>query len=148
MYSIILAAALASSPATPSWHPHVVVYVGSYPSYRDYRWYGYGFWNTVPVIQVAASAPARVVVSLPADAKLFVQDQQMTGRSTERTFITPALETGYTYTYTLRAEVIRDGQKLTETKTVSVRARHTSRVSFTESEMVLANDGPGASAGR
>src|SRR5262249_871346 len=57
-----------------------------------------------------APAPATILVSLPADAKLFVDDAATTSTSTSRTFVTPALENGKTYGYTLKAEVVRDGK--------------------------------------
>jgi uncharacterized protein (TIGR03000 family) len=148
MYSIVLAAALASTPAVPDWHPHVGIYYSNY-------YYGYRPRYVVPVIQpviqvpviqVPANAPARLIVNLPADAKLFLQGQPTTSGSAERTFLTPALEPGYVYTYTVRAEIVRDGRMLTETKTVEVTAGNVSRVLFTETEMVRANGGQGAAS--
>jgi uncharacterized protein (TIGR03000 family) len=74
--------------------------------------------------QVAArsSQPARVVVELPEDAKLFVDDQEMKTTSAKRVFRTPILEPGQTYYYILRAEVTRDGKSLSQTKRILVRA--------------------------
>src|SRR5262249_4536033 len=122
MYSIVLAAAMASSPMVPDWtpkQPNVVINYGNYHHhwYRDY----YRYRIVVPVvevpaIEVPAAAPARLIVNLPADAKLFLDDQPTTSRATERTFITPALEPGKVYTYKVRVEIGRDGQMLTETK--------------------------------
>jgi uncharacterized protein (TIGR03000 family) len=52
-----------------------------------------------------AEAPAMLVVHLPADAVLTVDDQATTATSTVRTFRTPDLEFGHEYVYTLRAQV-------------------------------------------
>lgn len=71
----------------------------------------------------AAPAPARVSISLPADAKLYVDGQlTKTVDKSFRTFMTPELEDGQEYRYVMKAEVIRDGVAQSETKTVIVRA--------------------------
>jgi uncharacterized protein (TIGR03000 family) len=73
-----------------------------------------------------------MVVELPADAKLYVDDQLMKTGSDRREFKTPVLEAGQTYFYILRAEVTRDGKSFTETKRVTVRAGDEIRASFSE----------------
>lgn len=74
---------------------------------------------------------AKLVVKLPADAKLFVDDVQTTTANKEvRQFRTPALAVGQEYSYTLRAEVVRDGKTYTDTKTVIVRAGATIETAF------------------
>ena len=86
---------------------------------------------TVPVPPKAGTmltAPATIVVSLPADAKLMVDGVATTATSASRTFATPVLSAGQTYHYTFIAEVVRDGQKLTATQPVTVRAGQTSQV--------------------
>jgi len=103
----------------------------------------------MPAKQAAAAAPARLIVQLPADAQLFLDDQPTTARAGERTFVTPGLEPGYLYSYTVRAEITRDGQKHIETKKIDVTAGSTARLSFTESAMIRAASGQAvASAGR
>jgi uncharacterized protein (TIGR03000 family) len=83
-------------------------------------------------------APATIVVRLPADAKLTV-DGSVT-RSTEgvRTFVSPPLQAGKDYQYTLRAEVTRDGKKVERTREVKVRAGQTSEVNFDFAERLPA----------
>ncbi len=73
-------------------------------------------------------APARIVVSLPADATLTIDDAATTSTSAQRTFVTPALNAGSEYQYTLKAEVTRNGERLTTTQKVTVRAGQESRV--------------------
>jgi uncharacterized protein (TIGR03000 family) len=163
MYSVVLAVALASNSSVPGchwrWSCCDDCCYGNY-GYCDYGWYGgygygyYGGWCAVPVMpatmQAAAATPARLVVQLPADAKLFVDDRTTSSGSAERTFVTPALEPGYVYTYTLRAEVVRDGEKYVETQKVAVTAGGVSQLAFTETAMTRANGGQAAvaSAGR
>jgi uncharacterized protein (TIGR03000 family) len=50
-----------------------------------------------------------IVVRLPADAKLFVDDVICPLGSATRTFKTPGLKAGQAYAYTFRAEVTRNG---------------------------------------
>ncbi|MCS6851681.1 MAG: TIGR03000 domain-containing protein [Gemmataceae bacterium] len=86
----------------------------------------------------AALAPATLVVTLPAEAKLFIDGQATTSTSEVRTFETPALPLGFDYSYTLRAELVRDGQTLTQTKTVTVRGGAESRGEIACPEAVAA----------
>jgi uncharacterized protein (TIGR03000 family) len=80
--------------------------------------------------EVAAPAPARVVVKLPADARLFVDDDPCPLTSAERSFDTPDLRPGVTYHYTIRVEVTRAGRAVAESKRVTVRAGRETVVEF------------------
>ena len=75
-------------------------------------------------------APGTVIVSLPADARLTFDGAATTSTSAERTFRTPPLQTGQDYTYTLRAEINRDGVASSVTQVVTVRAGETTRISL------------------
>jgi uncharacterized protein (TIGR03000 family) len=77
-----------------------------------------------------APAPAIIVVSLPADARLTFDGAATEARSALRTFVSPPLERGQTYYYMVRAETVRNGQTLGTTKRVVVRAGQESRVSL------------------
>jgi uncharacterized protein (TIGR03000 family) len=68
------------------------------------------------------AAPATVVVNLPADAKLSVDDYLTTSTSATRVFVSPALAPGQDFTYTLKGEIVRDGKTIVATKQISVRA--------------------------
>jgi uncharacterized protein (TIGR03000 family) len=70
----------------------------------------------------ASVAPATITVSLPAEAKLFVDDTLTSSTSGVRTFESPALAIGAEYNYTLKAEIVREGKTVTATKQVAVRA--------------------------
>jgi uncharacterized protein (TIGR03000 family) len=65
---------------------------------------------------------------LPADARLKINGHVMTNTSSERTFVSPALEPGKTYSYTIEAEYQVDGKPVTVSKKVIVEANKTSRV--------------------
>jgi uncharacterized protein (TIGR03000 family) len=70
----------------------------------------------------ASPRPARVTVQLPADATLYIDNEVCPLTSATRTFPTPALQPGREYYYTLRAEVVRDGQTLVQRQRVTVSA--------------------------
>lgn len=78
------------------------------------------------------SAPAKLVVEVPADATLYIDDQAMKTAADKRSFNTPALQPGQAYFYDLRAEVVRDGKTYTETKRVIVKAGETAHATFPE----------------
>jgi uncharacterized protein (TIGR03000 family) len=76
------------------------------------------------------SAPASVTVVLPADAKLTVNDVAVSATG-KQTFQTPKLEKGKSYFYTVKAEVVRDGKTVTETRRIDVAAGKEVTVDFT-----------------
>lgn len=71
---------------------------------------------------------ATLVVTLPADATLSIDDATTSSISANRVFVTPALEAGKEYEYTLKAQIVRDGKKQIVTEKVTVRAGKTSQV--------------------
>lgn len=75
-------------------------------------------------------APAKVIVNLPADARLTIEGEPTHATSDERTFVTPPLQRGKTYHYTLKAEIDRKGETVKTSKDVEVRGGETSRVSL------------------
>ncbi len=85
----------------------------------------------------ASAAPAKLNVDLPVDAKLYVDGQLTTSTSETRIFTTPALQSGLTYFYDLKAEISRDGLTHTESKRVIVRSGDSIRTSFAVLEAEL-----------
>jgi len=83
-----------------------------------------------------AASKARIVVSLPADAQLTIDGEQTPTVAGTRVYATPVLEPGFSYSYTVRAVVVRDGQKLVETKEVVVRPGEETRVNFNPAAVV------------
>jgi uncharacterized protein (TIGR03000 family) len=77
-----------------------------------------------------AAAPATIVVSLPATARLTIDGNPTTSSSGLRVFASPSLQPGREYYYTLRAEVVRNGQTVAQTQRVAVRAGEETRVTL------------------
>jgi uncharacterized protein (TIGR03000 family) len=75
-------------------------------------------------------ASAELVVRVPADARLFVDDHAMRTTGTVRHYRSPELAAGATYQYELRAEITRDGQTTTQTKLVRVTAGTSQELDF------------------
>jgi uncharacterized protein (TIGR03000 family) len=73
---------------------------------------------------------ARLIVELPAGAKLYIDDNPIPVTAGRRAFQTPALDRTQTYYYEVRAEVMRDGKPVRETKRVIVRAGEVVRANF------------------
>jgi len=76
--------------------------------------------------------PAVILVSLPAEAKLLVDGAATTSTSNQRRLVSPPLQAGREYHYTLTAEISRDGQAPVRlTQRITVRAGEETRVPFT-----------------
>jgi uncharacterized protein (TIGR03000 family) len=80
--------------------------------------------------QTAAPDKARMIVEVPAEAKLFIDDKPMKTISGTRSFSTPALVQGETYYYEVRIEVMRDGKPVSETKKVVIKPGEVAKVNF------------------
>ena len=78
----------------------------------------------------AAPKEAKLIVDLPTDAKLFIDDRPMQFTSQHPIFVTPGLQDGKTYYYELRAEIMRDGKAVSDTKRVVFHAGDELRESF------------------
>ena len=83
-----------------------------------------------PKGEVMAPAPAVLIVSLPADAKLMIDDEPTTSTSARRVFVSPNLNPGRDFHYNLKAEFVRDGRTVTVSKEVAVRAGNQTQVTF------------------
>ncbi len=79
---------------------------------------------------LGGSEVALLNVSVPAEAKIFVNGAATTSSGTERQYISRGLKSGDHYTYEVRAEINRDGQTVTETKTVALTAGEQAGLSF------------------
>lgn len=71
---------------------------------------------------------ARLHVTVPADAELWLNGQRMHLTGAERDFLTPPLHKGETYGYQVKARWTQDGQPREETLDVKVRANKTTAV--------------------
>ena len=75
-------------------------------------------------------ADGLLTVSVPEEAKIFVNGQPTRSTGERREFVSRDLELGASYTYEVRAETIRGGKTVSETKTVSLRGGQTANLAF------------------
>ena len=73
---------------------------------------------------------SQVIVTLPADARLWVDNVECPYTSSERTFNTPPLDPNHRYVYNLRVEMMRDGQPISQTQRVVIVPGEPVRVDF------------------
>jgi uncharacterized protein (TIGR03000 family) len=80
----------------------------------------------------ALNAPATILVSVPESAKLTIDETATTSTSAQRVFVTPTLEAGKTYHYTMKVEYVQDGKPVVISKKVDVAAGNETTVNFVE----------------
>ena len=85
------------------------------------------------------TAAATILVTLPVEARLTVDGNATRSTSERRMFVSPVLEPGADYVYTLRAEIVRDGSTLARTQEVTVRSGQTTNVPFNFSTQSVAS---------
>ncbi len=88
-----------------------------------------------PMVAWSGDAPATIVVTGAADAKITLNDYVTTSRGDTRVLVTPQLAAGGTYHYDFKVETVRDGQRVAINRTVTVRPGVT-----TEVQLDLANN--------
>lgn len=84
---------------------------------------------------MTTAAPATIVVTLPAEARLEIDGAATSSTSERRVFVSPELNPGREYHYTLKAEWVRDGKTVSMTREVAVTAGTEATVKF-ETESV------------
>lgn len=87
---------------------------------------------------------AILTVAVPADARVYVNDEATESEGPVRQYISHGLREGYSYTYVVRVEQMVDGEKLTDVKRVRLRAGSTERLVFDlpEAGQSIAASGP------
>jgi uncharacterized protein (TIGR03000 family) len=70
-------------------------------------------------------------VKVPAEAKVFVNDRPTMSTGEQREYVSRNLQAGARYNYDVRVEYIRNGQPVTENKSVQVGAGQTASLDFT-----------------
>ena len=81
--------------------------------------------------ETMAPTPATIVVELPADATLTIDNEATTSTGSSRVFTSPELNPGKEYHYTLKAEVVRDGKPVKTEKVIAVKAGEITPVTLT-----------------
>ena len=77
-----------------------------------------------------------IIVNLPSDATLYVNELESKPGSNVRSFISPDLEKGKAYFYTLRVELKRNDRVLTETQKITFQPGNEVVVSFNHLDRV------------
>ena len=73
-------------------------------------------------------------LSVPASAKVYVNDSPTTSTGSARNFVSRGLRNGRTYSYQLRVEYERDGRTVVERKDVKLRAGDSVALSFAQAD--------------
>jgi uncharacterized protein (TIGR03000 family) len=71
---------------------------------------------------------ATIVVTLPEDARLTFDGKATVSTGSRRLFITPPLERGRDFHYTIEANVMRNGKTATSSQQITVKAGEVTRV--------------------
>jgi uncharacterized protein (TIGR03000 family) len=71
-----------------------------------------------------------LLVSVPADAQVYVNGRATTSTGADRQYVSRGLENGQRYSYEVRAEVVRDGKTVTETKVAQLTAGSQASLTF------------------
>ncbi len=69
-----------------------------------------------------ATGSALLTVTVPEDAKVYVNNRLTKTPGTRRTYVSRGLVDGFDYTYEIRAEIERDGKTVTRSRVVNLRA--------------------------
>jgi uncharacterized protein (TIGR03000 family) len=87
----------------------------------------------------ADSTSGLLAVTVPADAKIFVNDHATTSTGTSRQYVSRAMQPGASYTYRVRAEFVRDGRSVTQEQTVQLVAGQTRALDFGDAAATASN---------
>lgn len=93
--------------------------------YGGWGYGGYGYGGYQP-----SSNSVLLTVSVPADAKVFINGQSTTSTGELRQYASRGLQAAAVYPYRVRAEFVRDGKPVSEEKTVQLTAGQTSSLTF------------------
>lgn len=99
------------------------------------RVYGRPVYAGAPVRSYAKrTGRSWVVLSVPEDAVVELENQKMTLTGTTRRFYSTPLEVGKNYVYTVKVEVERDGHTVSQTQRFNVRAEQNVQLTFDEQQ--------------
>jgi uncharacterized protein (TIGR03000 family) len=82
----------------------------------------------------STTSNSSIKVTLPENAKVYVNDAPTTSTGTERSYLSRGLRRGMTYTYEIRVEYEQDGQTVSEDQLVKLSAGETVSLSFGQAE--------------
>jgi uncharacterized protein (TIGR03000 family) len=84
----------------------------------------------VPGAPLPQGNQAMLKVSVPEDALIYVNGMLTQSKGTQRSYVSRGLARGFHYSYEVRAEAMRDGQKVEEVKLVKLTAGETLELAF------------------
>jgi uncharacterized protein (TIGR03000 family) len=87
------------------------------------------------VAPAPTNTSARVTVTLPSDARLWVDNVEVPLKSSVRTITTPPLDPHQHYSYTLKIEMVRDGKIVSRTQRVQLIPGGTVHADFTNAHV-------------
>jgi len=71
-----------------------------------------------------------LTVWVPANAKVFINDHETKTAGTRRRYVSYGLQSGLTYKYVVRAQIVRDGKLVEEVQTVYMKAGASEGLAF------------------
>ncbi len=83
------------------------------------------------------SGSAVIEVTVPADAKVEVNDKVTTSKGTSRSFVSNSLQAGQTYLYNFRVEFEQDGKSVVKNESVKISAGDRVALSFANEDLQL-----------
>jgi uncharacterized protein (TIGR03000 family) len=91
--------------------------------------------TAAPTAVAAESADrARLTLSVPGDAVVYLSNQRMTLEGTSREYIVPGLKAGLQYRYPVRVDVVRDGRVYSASSDQEIQAGQQVNLVFNQSE--------------
>jgi uncharacterized protein (TIGR03000 family) len=106
-----------------------------------------GVWGTAATVLAEETKPAVLVIRLPADARLEIDDTPTNQEGAVRRFESPPLTVGQTYTYTVRATWEEDGERRTVVRKAQVTPGEETEVDLRPPTLGMAPWGPGVQSG-
>ncbi|QEG36712.1 TIGR03000 domain-containing protein [Bythopirellula goksoeyrii] len=105
---------------------------GSYGSSGSSGSYGGTYYQEVPegAEETSAADDATVEVTLPADAKVFVNDNPTTSTGSSRSYVSNGLKRGQAYRYDFRVEYEQDGETVVKEESINLTAGDKLALSF------------------
>lgn len=91
------------------------------------------FAGTGPALSPVDSV-GRFTVEVPAEATVWIEDQQMSQTGATRSFVSPPLAPGKTYIYDVRARWQENGREMEQRQSITVQGGSSSAVRFPTAE--------------
>ena len=82
----------------------------------------------------STTSNSSIKVTLPENAKVYVNDSLTTSTGAERSYVSRGLRQGMTYSYKIRVEYEKDGQTVSEDQQVKLNAGETVSLGFGQAE--------------